>query len=290
MSSTVSTDAGTPPGEQAGRTPRAGRDLPAAIGIGVLLGGVVATTLFTQKRLFVGLTVVFLMLAVDEVSRALRGRGVSVAEIPLVVGGGAVLVAAYLRGTEALVIATMLLVVAGVLVGVVVEGVDKLAAVTAGIFVTCYVAFLGGFTILMVVPPDGPRRVAAFVATVACSDTGGYAAGVLFGKHPMAPTVSPKKSWEGFAGSVISCAVCAGLLFPLILHASWWQGVLFGLAVVVTATLGDLSESLIKRDLGIKDMGHILPGHGGIMDRLDSLIMTAPIAWAILTVFVPWPK
>jgi phosphatidate cytidylyltransferase len=286
----MTTDGSSAPGVPSGRTPRAGRNLPAAIGIGVLLGGVVATTLFTQKRLFVGLTVIFLMLAIDEVSRALRGRGVAVAEFPLVVGGGAVVVAAYLRGTEALVIATMLLVLAGVLLGVVVEGVDKLAVVAAGIFVTCYVAFLGGFTMLMVVPADGPRRVAAFVATVACSDTGGYAAGVFFGKHPMAPTVSPKKSWEGFAGSVVACAVCAGLLFPLTLHATWWQGVVFGLAVVVAATLGDLSESLIKRDLGIKDMGRILPGHGGIMDRFDSLVMTAPIAWGILTVFVPWPK
>ncbi len=288
--STVTTDAGSAAGSPAVAAPRAGRNLPAAIGIGVALGGVVATTLFTQKRLFVGLTAVFLMVAIDEVSRALHGRGVKVAKIPLVIGGGAVLVAAYLRGTEALVIATMLVVVAGVLLGVVAEGVDKLATVAAGIFVTCYIAFLGGFTILMVVPDDGPRRVAAFVATVACSDTGGYAAGVFFGKHPMAPSVSPKKSWEGFAGSVAACTLCAGLLFPLTLHATWWQGVVFGLAVVVAATLGDLSESLIKRDLGIKDMGHILPGHGGIMDRFDSLIMTAPVAWGILTLFVPWPK
>jgi phosphatidate cytidylyltransferase len=285
--STVTTDAVPPPAVPA---PRAGRNLPAAIGIGVLLGAVVATTLFTEKRLFVGLTVVFLMVAIDELSRALRGRGVAVAELPLVIGGGAVLIAAYLRGSEALVIATMLLVVAGVLVGVVAEGFDKIATVAAGIFVTCYIAFLGGFTILMVEPHDGPRRVAAFVATVACSDTGGYAAGVFLGKHPMAPTVSPKKSWEGFGGSTIACALCAGLLFPLILHGSWWQGVLFGLAIVVTATLGDLSESLIKRDLGIKDMGHILPGHGGILDRFDSYLMAGPVAWGLLTFFIPWPK
>jgi phosphatidate cytidylyltransferase len=286
----VTTEATSPAAVPEQKAPRAGRDLRAAVGIGVLLGAAVATTLFTQKWLFVGLTTVFLMLAVYEVSRALRGRGLVVAEFPLVVGAGAVLVAAYLRGTEALIIATMLLVIASVALGVVVEGAGKLAAVAADAFVSCYVAFLGSFTILMVVPHDGPRRVAAFVATVACSDTGGYAAGVFFGKHPMAPTVSPKKSWEGFAGSVASCALCAGLLFPLTLHASWWQGVLFGLAVVCTATLGDLSESLIKRDLGIKDMSHLLPGHGGIMDRLDSLIMTAPVAWGILTVFVPWPK
>jgi phosphatidate cytidylyltransferase len=282
--STVTTDG--PPAV----APRAGRNLPAAIGIGLLLGAVVATTLFTQKRLFVGLVVVFLMIGIDEISRALRGRAVRVAEVPLVIGGGAVLVTAYLRGTEALVIATMLLVVAGVLLGVGAEGVDKIGTVAAGIFVTCYIAFLGGFTILMAVPHDGPRRVVAFVAAVTCSDTGGYAAGVFLGKHPMAPTVSPKKSWEGFGGSVAACALSGGLLFPLTLHGSWWQGVLFGLAVVVAATVGDLSESLIKRDLGIKDMGHILPGHGGVLDRFDSYLVTGPIAWALLTFFIPWPK
>jgi phosphatidate cytidylyltransferase len=105
----------------------------------------------------------------------------------------------------------------------------------------------------------------------------------------MAPSVSPKKSWEGFAGSVAACALCGGLYLPLVLHGTWWQGVLFGLAIVVAATVGDLSESLIKRDLGIKDMGHLLPGHGGVMDRLDSLLLAAPVAWALLTVWVPWP-
>ena len=99
----------------------------------------------------------------------------------------------------------------------------------------------------------------------------------------MAPMVSPKKSWEGFGGSTVACALSAGLLFPLTLHGAWWQGVVFGLAVVVAATVGDLSESLIKRDLGIKDMGNLLPGHGGVMDRFDSLLLAAPVAWALLT-------
>jgi phosphatidate cytidylyltransferase len=102
----------------------------------------------------------------------------------------------------------------------------------------------------------------------------------------MAPTVSPKKSWEGFAGSAIACALCGSILFVTLLHAHWWEGVLFGLATVCTATLGDLGESMIKRDLGIKDMGSILPGHGGLMDRLDSLLPTAPVAWLLLVAFV----
>jgi phosphatidate cytidylyltransferase len=269
--------------------PKAGRNLRAAITIGVLLGGAAAASLFIVKWVFVGFTIVIMMAAVFELSRALRGRAVAVPAIPLAVGAAAVLVATYKGGTEKLVVASLLLVVAAVAWGAVTDGIDKLAGIAASVFVACYVALLGGFAVLMVVPGDGPRRVAAFVATVVCSDTGGYAVGVFLGKHPMAPSVSPKKSWEGFGGSATACALCGGLLFPLVLHATWWQGVVFGLAIVVTATVGDLSESLIKRDLGIKDMSNLLPGHGGVMDRIDSLLLAAPVAWALLTVFVPWP-
>ncbi len=280
---------GSGSGSGAIRAPKAGRDLRAAVLIGVLLGGAVATSLFIVKAAFVVFTVMLMMAAVRELNRALRGRAVAVPEIPLVTGSGAVVVAAYLGGAEKLVIATLLLAVAAVVWAGLTDGLDVLAGIAASVFVACYVALLGGFAVLMVIPADGPRRVAAFVATVVCSDTGGYAVGVFLGKHPMAPSVSPKKSWEGFAGSVTACALCAGLLFPLTLHGEWWQGVLFGLAVVVTSTVGDLSESLIKRDLGLKDMGHALPGHGGVMDRVDSLLMTAPVAWALLTIFIPWP-
>src|SRR5450432_1803476 len=269
--------------------PKAGRDLRAAITIGILLGGAVAASLFIVKWVFVVFTIVIMMAAVYELSRALRGRAVAVPAIPLAIGAAAVLVATYKGGTEKLVVASLLLVVAAVAWGAVTDGLDKLAGIAASVFVACYVALLGGFAVLMVVPGDGPRRVAAFVATVVCSDTGGYAVGVFLGKHPMAPSVSPKKSWEGFGGSTVACALCGALLFPLTLHAAWWQGGLFGLAIVVTATVGDLSESLIKRDLGIKDMGNLLPGHGGVMDRFDSLLLAAPVAWALLTVFVPWP-
>jgi len=129
--------------------------------------------------------------------------------------------------------------------------------------------------------------VLCWLIVVVCSDTGGYAAGVLFGKHPMAPSISPKKSWEGFAGSMLAGAIGGTLSVMLLLHAHWWVGLPYGLALVVCATGGDLVESLIKRDLGIKDMGNLLPGHGGLMDRLDSLLPTAVAAWLLLTAFVP---
>jgi len=122
---------------------------------------------------------------------------------------------------------------------------------------------------------------------VVCSDVGGYVGGVFFGKHPMSPTVSPKKSWEGLAGSALACMIAGVLLVGQALDGLWWQGLLFGAAIALSATLGDLGESIVKRDLGIKDMGSLLPGHGGLMDRMDSLLPSAAVAYLLLTMFVP---
>jgi phosphatidate cytidylyltransferase len=129
--------------------------------------------------------------------------------------------------------------------------------------------------------------VVTFIAVTICSDIGGYAAGVLFGKHPLAPKVSPKKTWEGSAGSLLACVVCGGVLLPVLFGGAIWQGVIVGAAAMLTATAGDLIESMIKRDLGVKDLGTLLPGHGGVMDRLDSLLATVPVFWLLMTVFVP---
>ena len=161
------------------------------------------------------------------------------------------------------------------------------ADLSASLFALLYLGFLAGFCGLMLAAPDGDRRVTCFVATVVASDVGGYATGVLFGKHLLAPRISPKKTWEGLAGSTVMCVSVGVILCTSLLHTQWWQGVVFGVAVVASATLGDLGESMIKRDLGVKDMGSLLPGHGGILDRLDSLLPTAPVAWALLAAFVP---
>ncbi len=194
---------------------------------------------------------------------------------------------AWSYGADDMVVAFLLTIVAAYVWRLIEGAKGYLRDLAATTFALVYVPFLASFAVLLAVPGDGARRVLAFAATVACSDIGGYAAGVLTGKHPMAPTISPKKSWEGFAGSVTAC-VGGGLIFvTVLLHAAWWQGVLYGLAVVCSATIGDLGESMVKRDLGIKDMGTLLPGHGGLMDRLDSLLPTAPVAWFLLTKFVP---
>jgi phosphatidate cytidylyltransferase len=138
----------------------------------------------------------------------------------------------------------------------------------------------------MLAEPDGPFRVIAFVIVTVASDVGGYLFGSLWGRHVLAPSVSPSKTWEGVLGSAILAAVAGGVGVVLLLDGPWWSGVVLGLAITVAATVGDLSESLLKRDLGIKDMGSLLPGHGGIMDRLDSLLPAAPVAFVLMTLLV----
>lgn len=271
-------------------TGRAGRNLPAAIGVGLTLGALVLGTLYSPARwTFVTVLVLAAVLGTFEVVRALHTLDARLPRPPLVAGAVAMPVVGYLYGAEELFLALALTVVGCLLWRLGGAASGLLRDVTAAVFTMTYVPFLVGFAALMTAPADGPRRVTAFVATVVCSDTGGYIAGVLFGKHPMAPSVSPKKSWEGFAGSVIACTVAGAIFLTTLFDGTWWQGVLFGLAVVCSATLGDLGESMVKRDIGIKDMGHLLPGHGGLMDRLDSLLPTAPVAWLLLTAFVALP-
>jgi phosphatidate cytidylyltransferase len=157
----------------------------------------------------------------------------------------------------------------------------------AATLILLYVPFLLGFAAVLSAPADGEWRILATLAVVVLSDTGGFVTGVKFGKHPMAPTISPKKSWEGFAGSVFAAAVGGSLLLYFLLEVKPWWGAVFGVVVSVAAILGDLSESLLKRDLGIKDMSNLLPGHGGLMDRLDSVLFAAPTAYLLLSVLAP---
>jgi len=266
---------------------RAGRNLPIAILVGLSLGALITVPLYSPYRwAFVVVLVGAMGVATSEVVKALRTLGAQPPLAPLLVGGAAMVVLAYREGSEALFVG-LVLTVLGCLVWRLADPAEGyLRDVAASTFTATYVPFLLGFAALMTVPPDGPRRVTAYIATVVCSDVGGYAAGVLFGKHPMAPSISPKKSWEGFAGSVLFCAVAGAVFFVTLFDASPVLGVVFGLAVVATATLGDLGESMVKRDIGIKDMGSLLPGHGGLMDRLDSLLPTAPVAFLLLSLFL----
>ena len=266
---------------------RAGRNLPAAIGVGVGLGGLAVLTLFTVKATFLAYMGIAVLIALVELTGALAKRDINIPAIPVAVGGAAVVTCAYWLGPR-YALASLGLTVIAILAWRLFGGTSGYVKdTTAGIFAAAYLPFLASFVAAMLVPADGPRRVLTFVILTVCSDIGGYFAGITTGRHPMAPAISPKKTWEGFAGSVVACLVAGWLCVTLLLHGHAWQGVLTGAAVVLAATLGDLVESVIKRDLDIKDMGTLLPGHGGVLERLDSLLVAAPVAWFLLYLFIP---
>jgi phosphatidate cytidylyltransferase len=266
---------------------RAGRNLVAAIGVGVGLAAVIVASLLVWRPAFLGVVTVAILIAVVELSRALHAGGFRPPLVPVLLGSVAMLALAWTRGPTGLVIAFLVTVLA-VLLWRLADGPDNyFPDAASGVLVALHVPLLAGFAVLLLVPDDGTTRVLAFIATVVASDVGGYAVGVLAGKHPMAPSISPKKSWEGMGGSLLACMIVATGIVVVALDAPWWGGLVFGAAVAITATVGDLGESLIKRDLGIKDMGHLLPGHGGIMDRLDSLLPAAAVSYLLLSVLAP---
>ena len=269
------------------RRSRAGRNLPAAIGVGVALTALIVVTLYAWKPSFLAVVAGAVVIAVWELSNALKAERIRVPVVPVVVGALSILGAGYAGGSEPMLVALTLTVMATLLWRLPENPDGYVRDVTAGVFVTMYVPLLAGFAVLMLRADDGADRVVVFIAVTVLSDIGGYVAGVLFGRHPMAPTISPKKSWEGFAGSALFTAVGGALLVTLLVDGLWWEGVVIGLAAMVAATLGDLCESMIKRDLGIKDMGSLLPGHGGMMDRLDSLLLAAPVTYLLLSWLVP---
>ncbi|WP_421840948.1 phosphatidate cytidylyltransferase [Mycobacterium sp.] len=303
--------AGTPPdrpAREAGgiaqqpqeKTSRAGRDLPAAIVVSLAIGGCLIAALQLAPRLWVAIVAVGIFIATHEVVRRLREAGYVVPAIPLLLGGQTTIWLTWPFGAL------------GALVGfagtVVIcmnwrlfmrddrprSSLDESPAVpsfsgnylrdvSTTIFLAAWVPLFASFGALLVYPEDGAGRVYSLMIAVIASDVGGYTVGVLFGKHPMAPRISPKKSWEGLAGSLV-CGVTATILtVTLLAGRPLWVGAVLGLVLVLTCTLGDLVESQVKRDLGIKDMGRLLPGHGGLMDRLDGLLPSAVAAWIVLT-------
>jgi phosphatidate cytidylyltransferase len=267
---------------------RAGRNLPAAIAVGVLLGAAVLVALLTVRQVFIGIVAVAVAVASVELAGALRrGAGIRVALVPVLIGGQAMVWLSWPFGRNGLLAAFVLTVLACLVWRFGGGAPGYLRDISASTLTAAYVPLFASFAAMLVVPADGRARVLSFLILVVSSDTCGYVAGVLFGRHPMAPLISPKKTWEGSTGSLIGGVVAGALCLTLLLPGHWWQGVLFGASLVLTATMGDLVESLIKRDLGIKDMGTMLPGHGGLMDRLDSLLPSAVVSWLLLRLFIP---
>jgi len=269
------------------RSINTGRNLPAALGVAALLGGLVLLTLFTVKATFLLYVGIVVALALLELNHALSSRQIHLPLVPIAAGGIAMVTLAYWTPTK-WALAALALTAVAVLGWRLPGGADGYVRdVTAGIFALIYLPLAAVFVALMLAQPDGARRALIFVVLTVCSDTGGYLAGILFGKHPMAPAISPNKTWEGLSGSVVACLIAGAIMVPEMLAGHVWQGVLLGGAAVATATLGDLAESMMKRDLEIKDMGHLLPGHGGILDRIDALLVMAPVVWLLLALFVP---
>ena len=279
-----------PPGEPAGparRERRTGRNLPVAVTVGLALGGLAILTLFTVKATFLAYIGIMVGIALWEFNRAVAERQIRLPVIPVAAGGAVAFVLSYWQGERAV------LACAAITVSVIAAwrlhggAAGYLRDVTAGAFAFGYLPLPACFVGFMLAPPDGSRRVLAFLILTVCSDVGGYFAGITIGRHLMAPGISPKKTWEGFGGSALCCLLGGAVSVPLLLHGAIWQGLVLGAAALAAATLGDLAESMMKRDLGIKDMGRVLPGHGGILDRIDAMLITAPIIWLLLLVFIP---
>ncbi|MGO1884547.1 MAG: phosphatidate cytidylyltransferase [Citricoccus sp.] len=263
------------------RKAKAGRNLPAAITVGLLLLGGALVGLIWLPVVLAILVIALLLLGVTETARAISGRGLDIPRVPLWAGAIAMPLGALAGGAEALVLAllgTLLL----ILVWAVVEDLPARGeSVMASAFIVLWVPFLLSFAVALLGQEQGNLMVACMLLMVVSNDTFGYIVGASLGKHPMAPKISPKKSWEGFAGSVAGSVVVGTLAVELFLDHPWWVGSLLGLLTVVSATAGDFAESMIKRELNIKDMGSMLPGHGGAMDRLDSLVFSAPVAYMV---------
>lgn len=274
-----------------------GRDLKAAIAVGVGLVALVCATLAWWHWGFILLAAAMLGLGCWELYRALQRQGMTASIGPILVGTVAMTIGTYASARDLawlrlpwhsvllmfLAVTMFVSLLARMRKGT--DGFVKDAA--ASLFIVSYIGLFGSFTALLLAPPDGAARMVTFLLCVVAVDTGGYIVGVLFGKHALAPTISPKKTWEGSAGSLALSVAVGVVLSIFVLRAPWYVGVVLGATTVVFGTVGDLIESMIKRDLGLKDMSSILPGHGGIMDRLDSMLMAAPAAWLVLFLLVP---
>jgi len=275
---------------------KAGRNLPVAITTGVLLFVAVAATLWWFHWGFILLYAAFVALGSIEVSRALSRLGMHAATGPIVGGAVLMVIASYLASqlnasrvpANTVLLASLGLIVLIALVWRMRLGMENYVQdAAASLFVIGYVPLLGSFAALMLGGSHGAARIICFIMCVMASDIGAFATGVLFGRHPMAPRISPKKTWEGFAGGIAFGMLVGAGCAAWILHMPIWMGLVFGAAMVCFGTCGDLIESLVKRCAGLKDMSNFLPGHGGVMDRLDSLLAAVPVAWLLLYLMVP---
>ncbi|HET6733848.1 phosphatidate cytidylyltransferase [Mycobacterium sp.] len=274
--------------EPSKKASRAGRNLPAAIGVGVVLGAMAIGVLLFAPIGWLPMLAVAIPIATHEVIRRLREAGYALPVIPLLVGGQAMIWLAWPYGVAGVLGAYGATIVVCMVWRLVGQGlreqpVNYLRDISAAVLLATWVPLFASFSSLLIFQDDGGIRTFTVIVTVVFADIGGYVAGVLFGKHLMAPAISPKKSWEGLGGSMLFGITAAVLTVTFLLDKPAWVGVPLGLMLVITGVLGDLVESQVKRDLGVKDMGRLLPGHGGVMDRIDAMLPSAVAGWIVLT-------
>ncbi|XAS65123.1 phosphatidate cytidylyltransferase [Micrococcaceae bacterium Sec5.8] len=281
-------------------TPKAGRNLPAAISVGLGMLVVVLGGLLFLPLGFVLIVTAFGVFGVWEVFRALETSGTRLPIIPVMTGTVAMPVSAYFGGLESFLFAMMLSSVAALIWRSLEGAAGSARSIFAGVFTLAWIPFMISFAVLPLhtpsgetpvglwpdgVIPPGAWQIATLLLLVVANDTFGYLVGASLGKHPMAPKISPKKSWEGFAGSIAGATAVGVLAAIFLLDKPWWWGAGLAVGMVAAATAGDLAESMVKRELGIKDMSSILPGHGGVMDRLDSIVFASPVAFILCSLF-----
>jgi phosphatidate cytidylyltransferase len=273
---------------------RTGRNLVAAVAIGVVLGAAFVFSLILFKWIFMVFAAGLLVFLALELTAAFRTTGRNVPRVASAIAAAAVVPASffwYSKGQWLILLAGMAFVTIWRLIEATIPARRKPARevgtdLLAGLFIQAYAVFLGSFTVLLTAENNGQWWVLGFLIVVVSTDTGAYVSGLLLGKHKMAPRISPKKTWEGFAGSIVAALIASTLVSQLLMpHVTIVEGLIFGVSLALTATLGDLTESLIKRDLGIKDISNWLPGHGGFLDRLDSVLPSAPVAYALFLIF-----
>ncbi len=268
---------------------RAGRNLFVAIGSALIFAGLFLGSLFFIEQLFILFLIGLLSIASVELAAAFRLAGRRVPRVGVVIGGLIIVLGAYFWGAQGMLLGlfagSILLTLWRLLEGLVpkweVPPRTLLRDVFSGLFSLVYIPFLGSYTVLMLQGERGAWWVFAMVLVVVSVDVGAYAAGVTLGKHKMTPRISPNKTWEGFAGAALTAMLSGTVIALLALDQPWWVGTVLGAIVLFTATGGDLTESLIKRNLGVKDMSTWIPGHGGFLDRLDSLLPSAVGAYAL---------
>jgi len=260
---------------------RAGRKLFPSILVSVAILAIIFGALKLNPIIFAAFVWIAMLLAINEIVRAYKTGEIELQPLPLYIAATGILGATWFGKIEGLSVA-LAVTIPNVMVYLLLKSPkDFVKRSTASVFAIFYIPFLAGFVLLLAHSPQPISKIFTLVVLVSFNDTFAYFSGVLFGKRPMAPHISPKKTWEGLAGAIVATTVGAALVFVYVLDDRWWLGAIVGVLGVITATCGDLIESAVKRDLRIKDMGTILPGHGGILDRVDSLLFTAPSVWFV---------